>query len=494
MAENVVKYLDLNGLKALYGVVDGKISGAKTELLGGATKDYNTLGKLEGKIKDEVTRATGAEQALDTAIKAMDLTDTAVSGQFITAVHQTDGKVTVERGGVSASMVTATNVEAGAGTVAITGANVAEQIKSLGQTLKAVEGNAAKYRVVTLTADEIAGLSGVVTANVDRAYKVVSYTGEWDTATNKSQVGEAIIIYKDSALESVTASGDENTVITFKYKLADGTPKTVSVDLGKAIFESEMGNGMQVDDSKIAIKLDAANDGDFLTVGADGLKLSGVKEAIKTAVDGKNVSAEGDGYITATADGNKVSVKADVQGLTVATHEGADSTIAGVEKSLVDGKEVADKVAAFTNARIGEEIAKLDSEKTSTGGVKVTVKVTEADGKISAVNVTETDIASDAALTDEISRAKAAENKIEASVGLDADGSFTTPAGKNYINGAATVMDAVEKLDVQAKANADKIAGMSVDEDNKTVTIKSKSLQFVAYTPQEIQDAAKQSA
>ena len=52
-------------------------------------------------------------------------------------------------------------------------------------------------------------------------------------------------------------------------------------------------------------------------------------------------------------------------------------------------------------------------------------------------------------------------------------------------------MDAVEKLDVQAKANADKIAGMSVDEGNKTVTIDSKSLKFVALTPEDIQRAAE---
>ena len=46
------------------------------------------------------------------------------------------------------------------------------------------------------------------------------------------------------------------------------------------------------------------------------------------------------------------------------------------------------------------------------------------------------------------------------------------------------------KFNPQAKANADKIAGMSVDEDNQTVTIDSKGLQFVALTAKEIQDAA----
>ena len=464
MAE--IKYLDLNGLKALYGVVDGK-------------------------IKVEADRAAAAEKNLSDKIDAMDLVDTAVSGKFITAVHQTDGKVTVDRGGVSASMVSATNVVGGDNTVAITGATVAEQIQSLGQTLKTVEGNAAKYKVVKLSPEDLKDLSD--SANVREAYKVVSWTGDEATA-HPTQVGETIKIYKDAALLSVTPEdgvAGENTVIKFTYSLADGSQEEVSVDLGKAIFESEMGNGMQVVDHKIAIKLDTANDGDFLTVGADGLKLSGVKEAIKTAVDKKNVSAEGDDYITATAADNKVTVRADVQDLTVTTTSGADSTIAGVEKSLVDGKEVADKVAAFTNARIGEEIAKLDATAGATTvaeGNHVAVQVVETDGKITAVNVNESDIASEKGLDAEIARAKAAEDKIEASVGLAADGSHVTTTG-NYTNKATTVVGEIAALDAQLKIISDGMSG-AIDEDNKTITLGGKELQFIAFTEQEIRDAA----
>lgn len=61
----------------------------------------------------------------------------------------------------------------------------------------------------------------------------------------------------------------------------------------------------------------------------------------------------------------------------------------------------------------------------------------------------------------EVARAKAAEDKIEASVGLAADGSFTAPTDKNYISDATSVMDAVEKLDAQTKANADAVAALA---------------------------------
>ena len=427
-----IQYLDLDGLKVLYGVVDGKITtavdNAKTELKDGASAEYDTLGKLEGKIKEEVTRATGVETELSDKIGAMDLAEVGGTGKFVQSVSQSDGKVSAEAADLNAAAVAATAISGTDSTVAVEGATVAEQIQSLGQTLKTVEGNAAKYKVVKLGAEEIAKLSD--SANVREAYKVVSYVG--DDIAHAEQVGEAIKIYKDAALLSVTPENGvsgENTVITFTYSLADGTQKNVSVDLGKAIFESEMGNGMQVIDSKIAIKLDAANEDDFLTVGEGGVKLAGVQAAINAAVAGKNVEAEGDAYITATAANNKVSVSADVQGLTVTTREGGDSTIAGVEKSLVDGKEVADKVASFTNARISEEIAKLDATVGSTTvaeGKHVAVEVVETDGKLTTVSVNESDIASEKALNAEVTRATEAEAKALADAKAYTDGQFTS--------------------------------------------------------------------
>ena len=442
MAENVIKYLDLEGLKALYGVVDGK-------------------------IKVEADRAKAAETALDDAIKAMDLNDTAVSGQFITAVHQTDGKVTVDRGGVSASMVTATNVEAGAGTVAITGATVEDQIKSLGQTLKTVEGNAAKYKVVKLTPEEVTDLGD---SNVKEAYKVVSYVGAETGSTVYTKVGEVIKIYKDANLESAELGTGENAQkLILTYILADGTRKPVPIDFKAIAFESEFKDGLAVaPNGEISVKRDVASE-DFLTVGADGVKLAGVQSAIDAAVAAKNVEAEGDAYINTSVTGNKVSVSADVQGLTVTTTPGKDSTIAGVEKSLVDGKEVADKVAAFTNARISEEIAKLDAtvgEAAVAAGNHVAVQVVETDGKITAVNVKESDIASKTALDAEVTRATKAEAKALA----DAKAYTESEFGRRTTLAGYGITDA-------------KIEG-------QTITLGDVQLTFTAFTAQEIQDAA----
>ena len=441
-----IQYLDLNGLKVLYGVVDGKITTAVDGLKNGASEGYDTLKGLEDKIKAEASRADNAEKANAAAIAAMDLTDSAVDGEFITTVSQTDGKVAIARGKVASDKVTAVAVSGGADTVAIAGTTVDAQIKSLGRTLKTVEGNAAKYKVVKLTSEEVTALGD---ANVKEAYKVVSYVGDDAQGTVYTQVGEVIKIYKDGNLTGAKlGEGDDAQKLILKYTLANGSETEVKVDFAAIAFNTEFKNGLQVaKNGEISVQVDAASES-FLTVGEGGVKLAGVQDAINNAVAGKNVEAEGDYYITATAANNKVSVSADVQGLTVTKKADADSTIAGVEKSLVDGKEVADKVASFTNARISEEIAKLDAtvgETSVAGGKHVAVQVVETDGKITAVNVNENDIASAATL--------------------------------------ASVKKAQE-------ANTSAISG-AIDEDAQSITLGTKGLQFVAFTEQEIQDAAK---
>ena len=105
-----------------------------------------------------------------------------------------------------------------------------------------------------------------------------------------------------------------------------------------------------------------------------------------------SIEAAGDSYVKAeidAANNKKVNVSAQVADLTVTSVADTDSTLTGESGKLVDASEAASKVSGFVNARIAEEIAKLDSEKTSADGSNITVKVTETDGKLSAVNVTE---------------------------------------------------------------------------------------------------------
>jgi hypothetical protein len=211
---------------------------------------------------------------------------------------------------------------------------------------------------------------------------------------------------------SGTSYDSTTGILTLTFNQANGVAKAVEVDL-KAMLDLDdvvIGSGSTnylttsttqaeegqfvIDVKTKAISAATASTETGLADAAD------VKAYVDSAVAGKNVTAEGDDYVAASASDNKVTVKANVSGLTVTSAEGADSTIAGSANSLVDGNELASKVGSFVNARISEEIAKLDVEDAAVTDEFVTV-VSEADGKISvsrakvaASGVTATAIAS----------------------------------------------------------------------------------------------------
>lgn len=187
-------------------------------------------------------------------------------------------------------------------TVAVTGDNAADQIASLAQTLKTIENNSYKYKLVKLTAAEVTALSDV---NVKEAYKLVSYQGDdVPGTTTYTQVGDVVKIYKDSALQEVYLGASTDTInattgvitkntvtdpqsMNFAYQLADGTYSLIKIDISKFLSESEFGDGLQVSGAGVvSVKADTtSSDAEaFITVGANGVKISGVQSAIDTSI------------------------------------------------------------------------------------------------------------------------------------------------------------------------------------------------------------------
>ena len=369
------------------------ITGAKKYADSLNTTMGNRVSSLETKVGD-----TSVSSQITTAINKLNKTDTAVAGQYVSAVSEADGIISVERvalpslssvggtgkvvttvsqtnGKLAAAAIdlTAANVAATASAgdtthVAVSGTTVAAQISSLAQSIKTTASEAKTYSISTITGEALTALG----ANVKEAYKLVDRSG--------AQVGDAIKIYKDSSLKSVALS---DQTLNFTYILANGNEDTVGVDVSTFLAESEFGNGLQVVDHIVSVKKDADSES-FLTVGASGVKLSGVQTAINTAA-------------------NK---------------------------------------------------AKTEVTEDAAGHVTVT-KTTGTNGQ-AIYTIGENDIASDAALSAEVTRAKAAENKIEASVGLAADGSHVTTKG-NYTKDATTIAGEIAALDTQVKTNADAI-------------------------------------
>ena len=142
---------------------------------------------------------------------------------------------------------------------------IKSDIDNLEAAVESLQSGAQTYTITKVT-------EGISDTNVKEQYKLVDKKGV--------AVGSPINIYKDSSLKGVVLEGQE---LQFTYILADGSENTVGVDVSKFLAESEFSDGLQVINHIVSVKKDSTSE-DFLTVGADGIKVSGVNTAITNAV------------------------------------------------------------------------------------------------------------------------------------------------------------------------------------------------------------------
>lgn len=420
----------------------------------------------DGKLLDEYTPTEGVEQAnasaiskevtdRKAAINALSASTKGGEGKFIQSVKEDKGIITAVEADLTAAAVAYNKT----GDKVITSAtNVSAAIKELDAKVAANKDAELTYKTVKLTAEEVTKLGD---ANVKEAYKVVSV----DKARKETTVGDIIKIYKDSALVSIdyTETGENSKkgqFLKYVYTLADGTQKTVYVDMSELVDQAEVEKGIQAVGGKLSIKLAEGNEAGFLTVDANGLKLSGVQTAIDTA---KNAVQ---GKLDAEINRAKAAEKANADAIEVLN--GDKTTTGSVAKAVADAKAdlLGDAAAEYnTLGKLEDKIQALDVKATKAhtevtakaeGHVKVAV-ANSTDGTHKVVTISENDIASASGLTAEVTRATKAEDKIGASVGLAADGSHAGTNG-NYTSGAKTVVGEIAALDTQVKANADAIA------------------------------------
>ena len=424
-------------------------------------------------ISDETARADAAEKANKAAIEqekndriaainGLNAEIKGGAGKFIQSVKEENGVITAVEADLTAAAVAYNKTD---DKVIAKATDVSAAIKELDAKVAANKDAELTYKTVKLTAEEVTALAD---ANVKEAYKVVSVNKEG----TKTTVGDIIKIYKDSALVSIdyTEVNDKSKkgqFLKYVYTLADGTEKTVYVDMSKLVDQAEVEKGIQAIDGKLSIKLADGNEADFLTVDANGLKLSGVKTAIDNAQKAVQDKLDAEtARATQAEEANKTAIG--VNAAAIAKLNGDEATNGSVAKAVADAKAelLGDAATEYnTLGKLEDKIQALDVKATKAhtevvakadGHVRVAV-ADSTDGTHKVVTISENDIASAAALTTEVDRAKAAEDKIEASVGLAADGSHVKTNG-HYTSGATTVVGEIAALDTQVKANADAIA------------------------------------
>ena len=518
----------------------GKPITAVSESLGTISATAGTIDAQYVNINDAggIITATNVEDALAeiaAEINAMDKTASAENGKVVTTISETDGVVSetkanvkdLQLGGYSkdttatgdiasgdtinaalsklenkAAAITIDNTDGSINvTTGASGTDINVNIKSNEHVL-AKNGNAGLYTDIALSS---------VTPSSTTVKEEYSLVG-----TDGTVLGTNIKIYKDSSIVSITYITDPADThyqnLEYEYIDASGNTQTEYVDISSLVLEAEFASGITVTDHVAHGVVDPSSES-FLTVGTNGFKLAGVQDAINTAISGldatvgsttvatgKHVAvevAEADGVLTAltvteddiasaqgladeiTARGNADTELSNRLGTGVTTANTATAQLTALSGTSADASGVTSVNGAkayakdYTDEKVAAVVDGLDAD-VSGNSTHVTVGVEEVNGKITAVTVSESNIANAGDLTAEIAARKAVD-------GQNGD-TYSANTNANYINNATSLNDADVKLDAALKVADDAMltgvaAGNGIDiaaKANKSQTISAK--------------------
>lgn len=482
---------------------DGQITATAGNITGVKLAGYAEGTDADVAATDTLGQALGKLQA---QINAMDLTQVGgTSGDVITTVSEADGKVSASKSSLSDVLLTGYSKTSDTGAIAATdsvekalskientiGQNTVSSadetvvIDTTGSTtdlsvnidgktiVKAASGAnkgelKADLTVTKLTSTEVTALAD---NNVKEAYKVI-----YSTDTNRTAIGDVIKVYKDQTLKSASFS---NQILTLTYILADGTESPVEIDMSSIILETEVENGIQAIDHKLSIKLDTSGDdtgsGKFLTVGANGLKLDGVTDAITNAIDALDLTTD-----TAVA-GQYISAIQQTDGVVGVKSRAnvSDAVLTGYAKgtnstAVADTDSVKGAIAKLENQvdKAKAAATTVVAEGTDAGNNMTIAETTDATDGHKTFTISLADVASATALSNEITARKAVDGQ--------SGQTYAANSSANYIASATSLNDADVKLDTALKNADDAMLTGITGSDAITVSTKSSKNQTVS--------------
>ena len=310
-----------NDILTLVGIMYEGQSGAKSitiidveDLKSDAKVEVDELKKAVNALKGSTSASTsgdtsveGAKRYTDGKIAELDVTDAAEENKYVSSVSETDGKITVSRTAIPIVGVTDT--------------------KENGKFVTSIklEGNIVQAERAQITSSQVSRVATDITGvTVEAALKEVkdssivslsSTTPSDDTSVlkkytlyqNREKIGE-IDIPKDLVVTSGsvvkgTWSGNVFTEVesgngtALKLVIANQTAPVYINTLD--LVKDHVGvSGISISDTnEISIKIADGNEGDFLKLDAEGLKLVGVGEAIKKSATVVEKKAD-DAHIT----------------------------------------------------------------------------------------------------------------------------------------------------------------------------------------------------
>ncbi len=289
-----------SALDAAIAAIKG--NGAINEAYDTIKEIADALVKINGDGEGSIAKAKQdaenyAKTQIDDAVKALDVTDAAVAKSFVTEVSETDGKIAVKRGAITSTGGTIALTDGKDGGINIDVVSTALTINGKDAIKVAESGTGreislainANDKVLSQTTDGLLATFAIAKLGSATEGMAASYQLQ-DKAGNP--MGVTIDIPKDMVISAAEVKKVEQADQPYSgavvgdmyidFTIANATSDHIYLP-AKTLFDAYVqGNGIEINGNKIAVKLDRTGE-NFLTVGAKGIKLSGVQTAIDAA-------------------------------------------------------------------------------------------------------------------------------------------------------------------------------------------------------------------
>ena len=350
--------------KATTTALNTAISGAKTTLLGGATEGTDTIASVKQAAADALSAANDASDKVDDEIGKLNKADTAVADNFVTAVSEANGIITVSRAAVTSALGIADSYNKSSNKIA-TVKTVTNAIEALDVTDTAVADN------FVTAVSEVDGKISVSRAAVTSALGFTS-----PDAYNKTSNPIATKKYVDGAISDLQDTLDSiSGALRFRGTVTtDPTSSTTPTDDGMGEFK------------KGDVLLNTANSKEFIYDGSNWVEIGSeniyaIKSEVNQSIQGLNTrlnTAEGKIGTLETASGD---------------HESRIDTIEG---NYATQTYVGDQISSFNTTtitplaeRVGDAEDAIEGINDESNGILAQAK-SHANGLVNALNLNDT--------------------------------------------------------------------------------------------------------
>lgn len=360
------------------------------------------------------TSVEGAKRYTDGKIAELDVTDAAVENEYVSSVSETDGKITVSRKTIPIIGVTdtkedgkfVTSIKLEGNTVQaereqITSSQVSRVATDItGVTVEDALKEVKTYGTVTLTSTTPSdGISSILKKYILKQNNGDKLIGEIDIPKDLVVTSGSVVKGTWNENAFTEEAGGNGTAL--KLVIANQA-EPVYINTLDLVKDYVGGNGISISDTnEISINIADGNEGDFLKLDAEGLKLVGVDAAIKksaTVVEKKADDAhitvesktETDGHVVYTIGSANIasedSITAETETRKTIEGQTGDTYTANTGATYISGATSlndADVKLDEALKKLSDSVGKaailegngISVDNTSTDGTKVSVKL-----------------------------------------------------------------------------------------------------------------------